>query len=52
MVYSAKPAVALGVPEMTQLELRIKPDGSEGESLHDVGKPPPKKEMGVTGLMV
>jgi hypothetical protein len=37
---------------MAQLELRTRPDGSEGEALHEVGKPPPKREIGVTVFMV
>ena len=37
---------------MTQLELRVIPEGSEGELLHDVGKPPPEKVIGVTAFIV
>ncbi len=44
--------MALGVPEMTQLELSVMPFGSEGELLHDVGAPLPLTMVGGSAFMV
>lgn len=44
--------VAFGVPETTQPELSVKPDGSDGELLHEVGNPLPLTIVGESEFMV
>ena len=44
--------VAFGVPEMTHVELSVRPDGSDGELLHDVGSPLPLTVVGGRAFMV
>ena len=52
MVYKAPVAVASGVPERTHVELNDRPEGSDGELLHEVIAPPPDAWVGVSGFMV